>query len=160
MDGRRSGCARVLDPGGRLEAQVGRSLEHQGGGEILRREAGVEVAEEERVAISRRDAGIVKRGSGRADHQAFHRFVFEAAEGRVAPANDARRHGTLLNRKPNAWLRTFPQSITVAATRVSTFAFVCRNGVETTPSPPPSAHPSKQKCCLSSRFFITCSSFR
>ena len=56
-----TGGAGVLDPGRALEAQVGRGLQHQRGGEILRRKAGIEVAEHDLVDVGRRDPGIGQR---------------------------------------------------------------------------------------------------
>src|SRR5260370_7396659 len=85
MDGRRSGCARVLDPGGRLETQIGRSLEHQGGGEILRREAGVGVAEQDLINIRRRNAGIIKHGGGRTRRTTFTEIIFTTPEDATNP---------------------------------------------------------------------------
>ena len=61
MHGGRAGGAGILDPGRALEAQIGRGLQHQRGGEILRREAGVEMAEHDLVHIGGRDAGIGER---------------------------------------------------------------------------------------------------
>ena len=53
VHGRRAGRAGVLDAGGALEAQVGRGLQHQRRGEVLRREAGVEMAEHDLIDIAR-----------------------------------------------------------------------------------------------------------
>ena len=61
MHRRRAGGAGVLHPRRALEAQVGRGLQHQRGGEILRREAGVEMAEHDLVHVGGRDAGVGQR---------------------------------------------------------------------------------------------------
>ena len=50
-----AGGAGVLDPGGALEAQIGRGLQHQRSGEILRRKAGIEMAEHDLVDVLGRD---------------------------------------------------------------------------------------------------------
>ena len=51
MYGGGTGSAGVLDAGGALEAQIGRGLQHQRSGKILRREAGIEVAEHDLVDV-------------------------------------------------------------------------------------------------------------
>ena len=48
----------VLDAGSRLEAQLGISLQHQRGGEILRREAGIEMPEHDLVDVFGGNSGI------------------------------------------------------------------------------------------------------
>ena len=60
-DRRRSGGAGVLDARRRLEAQPVVGLQHQAGGEILRRKAGIEMAEHDLVDLVRADAGMVQR---------------------------------------------------------------------------------------------------
>src|ERR1700730_8035056 len=101
------GRACVLDTGRGLETQIRRGLEHQGGGKILRRKTGVEVTEQDFIDICRRNAGVIERGVRGADYQAFHRFVIKPAEGRMSPADDTRRHGTLLYRDPDVLFQTF-----------------------------------------------------
>ena len=84
MHGRRAGGAGILDPRGALEAQLGRGLQHQRGGEVLRREAGVEMAEHDLVDVAGGDAGVRQR-RGRDPHdQALDGLAFEPAEGGVA----------------------------------------------------------------------------
>src|SRR5712691_8033964 len=97
----RAGGAGILDPARALEAQIGRSLQHQRGGKILRREAGVEMAEHDLVDVARLDPGIGQRLARDPDDQALDRLAFEAPELRVRPAHDASRHG----RPPVASLR-------------------------------------------------------
>lgn len=92
MHRRRSGRARILDARGRLEAQFRIGLQHQRRGEILRREAGVEVPQHDFVDIGRGDAGIGKRLGRGADHQALHRLRIELAKRRVGPSNDTGCH--------------------------------------------------------------------
>src|SRR6266545_532878 len=47
----RTGCTGVFNPRRRLEAQFGVGLQHQGGREILRREAGIEMSEHDLVDV-------------------------------------------------------------------------------------------------------------
>ena len=61
MDRGRTGGAGVLDAQRALEAQVRRRLQHQRGGEILRRKAGVEVAEHDLVDVVGANAGVGQR---------------------------------------------------------------------------------------------------
>ena len=58
---RKGALAGVLDAGGRLEAQGRIGLQHQRGGKILRREAGIEMPEHDLVDIGGGDAGIGQR---------------------------------------------------------------------------------------------------
>src|ERR1700721_3073292 len=53
MHGGGAGGAGILDARRRFEAQVGRGLQHQRSGKILRREAGIEVAEHNLVDVAR-----------------------------------------------------------------------------------------------------------
>ena len=71
MDGGRSRGAGVFDARGALEAQIGRGLQHQRGGEILGREAGIEVAEHDLVDVACGNAGIGERVGGHAHDQAL-----------------------------------------------------------------------------------------
>ena len=98
MHGGRAGGAGILDPRRALEAQIGRSLQHQRGGEILRREAGVEVAEQDLVDVAGRDAGIGERFGRHLDDQAFDGFAVKLAERRMRPADDAGGHDRSLRR--------------------------------------------------------------
>ena len=93
----RAGGAGVLDPARALEPQVGRSLKHQRGSEILRREPGVEMPEHDLVDIGGGNPGVGERLLGDAHDQALDRLALEPAEGRMSPANDASRHGVLLS---------------------------------------------------------------
>ena len=92
MHGGGTGGAGVLDPRRGLEAQVGRGLQHQRSGKILRREAGIEVAEHDLVDVARRNAGIGQRVVGHAHDQALDGLAGKLAEGRVGPADDAGGH--------------------------------------------------------------------
>ena len=89
----RTGGAGVLDPGRRLEAQLRVGLQHQRGGKILRREAGVEMAEHDLVDVGGRDAGIGQRLVGDPDDEAFDGLGVELAERRMRPSDDAGGHG-------------------------------------------------------------------
>ena len=80
---------------GALEAQFGRGLQHQRGGKVLRREAGVEMAEHDLVDIGRADAGVRQRFARHPHDQAFERFAVEPAELGMRPTDDASRHGDL-----------------------------------------------------------------
>ena len=95
MHGRGTGGAGVLHPQRALEAQVRRGLQHQRGGEILRREARVEVAEHDLVDVRGLDPGVGQRAVGDPHDQALDRLAVEPAEGRMRPAHDAARHDRL-----------------------------------------------------------------
>ena len=92
----RSGRAGVFDPGRALEAQIGSGLEHQRGGEILGREAAVEMAQHDFVDVLGLDPGVGERLLGDAHDQALDGFAFELAERGVGPSNDAGGHDGLL----------------------------------------------------------------
>ncbi len=92
MDGGGAGRAGILHAGRALETKIGRGLQDQRGGEILRREAGVEMTEHDLVDILRRDAGIGQRLAGDVDDETFDRFAGELAERRVGPTYDASGH--------------------------------------------------------------------
>ena len=93
MHRRRTGGAGVLDPRRRLEAQLRIGLQHQRGREILRREAGVEMAEHDLVDVCGGNAGIGQRIGRDLDHEALDGFGVELAEWRVRPSDDAGCHG-------------------------------------------------------------------
>ena len=62
------------------------------GGEILRREAGIEMSEHDLVHGFRADPGMGERLAGDAHDQAFDGLAVEPAKGRVSPADDAGGH--------------------------------------------------------------------
>jgi hypothetical protein len=93
MDRRRTGRARVLDPGSRFEPQLRIGLQHQRRGEILRRETGIEMPEHDLIDIGRRNAGICKRVGGDPDGQTLHGFGIELTKRRVRPSDDTGCHG-------------------------------------------------------------------
>ena len=72
MNGRGTGGAGILDARRALEAQIRRRLQNQRGGEILRRKAGIEVAQHDLIDIGGRNAGIGK-GIGRDAQQSGFR---------------------------------------------------------------------------------------
>ena len=92
MHGGRTGGAGVLDPRRALEAQIGRGLQHQRSGKILRREAGIEMAEHDLVDVACRNCGIRERVVRHAHDQALDGFAGKLAEGRVGPADDTGGH--------------------------------------------------------------------
>ena len=92
MHGGRTGGAGILHPRRALEAQIGRSLQHQRGGEILRREAGIEMAEHDLVDVLGRDAGVGQRLARDPHNQAFDSLTGELAERRMGPSDDAGGH--------------------------------------------------------------------
>jgi hypothetical protein len=96
MHGGGAGRAGVLDARRRLEAELVVRLEHDRGREILRREAGVEMAEQDLVDLLGADAGMVERLIRDPDDQAFDGLVVELAEFAVSPADDAGGHGGVL----------------------------------------------------------------
>ena len=98
MDCRRAGGTGVLDAGSALEAQVGRSLKHQRGGEILRRKARVEVAEHDLVDVLGRDPGVGQRLAGDAHDQAFDSLAIKLTEGGMGPTDNGCGHRRLLDR--------------------------------------------------------------
>ena len=85
----RTGGAGVLVPRDRPEAQFRHVLQHQRGGKVLLGEPVVEQADEARLDIGRRDAGIVDRGAGNAADQRLDIGIFQLAERRMRPADDA-----------------------------------------------------------------------
>ena len=89
----RSRGAGVLHPRRRLEAQLRIGLQHQRGGKILRREAGVEMPEHDLVDVGGRDAGIGQRFVRHPDHEALDRLGVEFPERRMRPSDDAGCHG-------------------------------------------------------------------
>src|SRR5712691_6926560 len=93
MHRRRTGRAGVLDPCRRLEPQLRIGLQHQRCGEILRREAGVEMPEHDFIDVSSGDAGVRQRVGGNPDHQALDGLGIELAEWRMRPSDDAGCHG-------------------------------------------------------------------
>ena len=93
MHRRRTGGAGVLDARSRLEAQLRVGLQHQRGRKILRREAGVEMAEHDLVDVCGGNAGIGQRIGRNLDHEALDGFRVELAEWRVRPSDDAGCHG-------------------------------------------------------------------
>ena len=124
----RAGGAGVLDPGRALEAQLGGGLEHQRGGEILGREAAIEMAQHDFVDVLRLDPGVGERLLGDPHDQALDRFAFELAERRVGPANDAGGHDGLLGRAspkfrrfPGRW-RPMRRRIAAALRSIRAFA--------------------------------------
>ena len=108
MHGGRAGGAGILDPGGALEAQIGRGLQHQRGGEILRREAGVEMAEHDLVDVAGGDAGVRQRRARDPHDQAFDRLPFEPAERGMSPSDDAGSHDDLLLFRSKTYSPSFP----------------------------------------------------
>ena len=88
--------AGILDPARALEAQIGRGLKHQRGGEILRREPGVEMAEHDLVDVGGGNPGVRERLLRDPYDQALDRLALKSAEGGMGPANDASSHGVLL----------------------------------------------------------------
>jgi hypothetical protein len=106
----RAGGAGVLDPRRALEAQIRGGLQHQRGGEILRGEAGIEMAEHDLIDVAGRHAGIAERLGRNAHYQALDRLPLEPAERSVRPSNDASRHGGLLVQQ--IWVRRHRMSRT------------------------------------------------
>jgi len=67
-------------------------LQHEGGGEILRRKAGIEMAEHDFIDVLGRDIGIGERRIGHPHNQAFDGLAFEPAELAMRPAHDGSSH--------------------------------------------------------------------
>src|SRR5262249_36048713 len=95
--------ARVLDPCCPFETKIWRGLQHQGGGKILRGEAGVEMTEEDFIDISRSYASIGERLTRDLDDQAFDGLGIEPPKWRMRPSDDATGHRYL----PDASLPNF-----------------------------------------------------
>ena len=93
MHRRRAGGAGIFHPRRAFKAQIGRGLEHQRGGEILRREAGIEMAQHDFIDVFRRNAGIGQSIAGNTHDQAFDGLAAQFAEVAMRPADDARGHG-------------------------------------------------------------------
>ena len=98
MHGRRTGGAGVLDARRALETQVGGSLQHQRGGEILRGKAGVEMPEHDLVDVLGGNAGVGQRFVRHAHDQAFDALAGQFTEGCMGPADNRRCHRSLLCR--------------------------------------------------------------
>ena len=95
MHGGRTGGAGILDPRRALETQIGRGLQHQRGGEILRRKAGVEMAEHDLVDVLGGDPGIGQRLAGDPHDQAFDALAIKLTEGGMGPTDNACGHRSL-----------------------------------------------------------------
>src|SRR6185437_2039315 len=93
VDRGRTGSAGVLDPGRRLEAEVGVRLQRQRGMELLTHEAAVHVADIDDVDVLRLDPGMGDRVAGRLHDQRFAGLAIELAELAVGPTDDTGRHG-------------------------------------------------------------------
>src|SRR5665213_2146721 len=98
MHGGGAGGAGVFHPGRALEAQIGRGLQHQRGGEILWRKAGVEMPEHDLVDVLGGNARVGQRLAGNTHDQAFNALTIKLTERGVSPADDCRGHCTLLCR--------------------------------------------------------------
>jgi hypothetical protein len=90
--------AGVLDAGRRLEPEPIVGLQHDRSREVLRAEAGVEMAEQDLVDVLGRDPGVGQRLIGDPDDKALHGLCIELAERRVGPTDDAGGHGGVLSR--------------------------------------------------------------
>src|SRR5262249_37511380 len=92
MNGRGARGAGILDPGRAFKAQIGRGLQHQRGGKVLRGEAGVEMAEHDLVDVLGGNCGIGK-GIARDSHdKALDGFAGELAKRTMCPSYDAGGH--------------------------------------------------------------------
>jgi hypothetical protein len=98
-----TGGAGVLDPGRGLEAEIVIGLQHQAGGEILRRETGVEMPEIDFVDVRRLEPGMLDRLPRDAGDQAFDGLVAVFAKGRMGPADDAGSHDLLSRESCPCW---------------------------------------------------------
>ena len=114
MDRGRTGRAGILDPGGRLEAQVGRGLQHQRGGEILGREAGIEMTEHDFVDLRGAMPASASASVATPDDQALDGFGLELAERRMGPTHDA-----AVMRSPLPKFGRFPRPMTPSATKTT-----------------------------------------
>ena len=95
MYGGRTRGTGILDAGRGLEAKCGVGLQHERGGEILRAEAAVEMAEPDRIDIGRCDPGIRDRTACRLDDQLLDIAWRCLDERQVMPSDDAGCHGSL-----------------------------------------------------------------
>ena len=92
----RAGGAGILDAGRRLEAEGVARLEHQGGREVLRREAGVEVAEHDLVDVLRPDPGMVERLAAHAHDEALDGLRRPASRRACGPSRRCRRSSDVI----------------------------------------------------------------
>ena len=92
LHGGGAGGAGILDAGRGLEAQGIIGLEHEGGGEILGAEAGIEMAEHDLVDITGLDAGMGNRLAGHPHDHALDGLGIVLAEGHMGPAHNGRGH--------------------------------------------------------------------
>jgi hypothetical protein len=83
MDRRRSGRTGILHPCGRFEAQVWVALEDKRSGEVLGREAGIEVPEQDGVYLGCAQASIGHRPSRGFDDHALQCSVTQPAKWEV-----------------------------------------------------------------------------
>ena len=88
----RTGRTRILDPGRAFEAQIGRGLQHQRSGEILRREAGIEVAEHDLIDVARLNSGVGQRFARDFDDETLDGLAGKLAERRMRPPHNACGH--------------------------------------------------------------------
>jgi hypothetical protein len=79
-----------------IDVKPWRGLQHQRSGKILRRKAGIEVAEHDLVDVFGLNAGVGQRFAGHFHDQAFHGFAGKLAEGGMRPTHDAGCHVALL----------------------------------------------------------------
>src|SRR5580704_1003170 len=92
MHSGRAGRAGIFHPGSALETQVRRSLQDQRSGKILRREAGIEVAEHDFIDVGRRNPRVGKRLIGHPYNEAFDGLTVELSKGRMGPTDDTGAH--------------------------------------------------------------------
>src|SRR4029453_4023119 len=68
-------------------------LQYDGAGEVLVREAGVEMAEHNLIHVLRPDPGMIQGLVRGLDDETFDSLVAELAERRMGPTDDTGRHG-------------------------------------------------------------------
>ena len=92
MHGCRAGRASVFDTCRRLEAKCVTRLQNEAGGEILRREPGIEMTKHDLVHVFRANAGMIQCPDRGLDDQAFDSFAFQFSERQMRPSNDTGCH--------------------------------------------------------------------
>ena len=104
VHGSRAGGTGILHSRCTFEAQIGRGLEHQRGGKILRGKTRVEVAKHDLVDVLGSDAGVSQRIAGHPHDQAFDGLTTQFTKGGVGPPDNTGRHCCLLCRTLVAFL--------------------------------------------------------
>ena len=92
MHGGAAGGAGIFNTGRRFETQIVGGLQHEAGGEILRREARTEMAQHDLVDIRGLQTRMIQRFARDADNQAFDADRIQLSKRRMRPTHNCSRH--------------------------------------------------------------------